>query len=56
MGDLLEGGHIDHALVELVPRKSTSEVVDHLALNAAAEAFLRKEIHFSESGTALGFR
>src|ERR1700704_4806843 len=55
MGDLLVGGPVDHALVELVPCKASKEVVRQLALKPA-EAYLQlKELHCSESGEVLGF-
>jgi GntR family transcriptional regulator len=55
MGDLLVGGPVDHALVELVPRKASREVVNQLGLKPA-EAYLQlKEFHFSESDEVLGF-
>lgn len=55
MGDLLVGGPIDHALVELVPRKATKEVEKQLGLKPAEAYLLLKEFHFSESGAVLGY-
>ncbi len=55
MGELFIGGPIDHALVELVPRKASREVVEHLGLKLAEPYLLLKETHFSESGKVLGF-
>jgi len=55
MGDLLIGGPIDHALVELVPSKASREVVERLGLKPAEAYLLLKETHFSESGEVLGF-
>lgn len=55
MGDLLIGGPIDHALVELVPRKATREVVQRLRLEPDAAYLLLKEIHFSAAGAPLGY-
>jgi GntR family transcriptional regulator len=55
MADLLVGGPIDHALVELVPSKASKEVVERLRLKPAEAYILLREVHFSESGKALGF-
>jgi len=55
MGDLLVGGPIDHALVELVPNKASKEVAERLGLKPAEPYLLLKETHLSESGVALGF-
>ena len=55
MGDLLTGGPVDNALVELVPNKATKEVVERLGLKPAEAYLLLKETHFSQSGTVLGF-
>lgn len=55
MGDLLISGPVDQALVELVPRKATKEVVKQLGLKPAEAYLLLKEFHFSESGEILGF-
>jgi GntR family transcriptional regulator len=55
MGDMLVGGPVDHALVELVPCKATKEVVKRLALKPAEAYLLLKELHCSESGAVLGF-
>jgi DNA-binding GntR family transcriptional regulator len=55
MGDLLIGGPVDHALVELVPSKATKEVAKQLALKPAEAYLLLKEFHFSDSDRMLGF-
>jgi GntR family transcriptional regulator len=55
MGDLLVGGPVDNALVEIVPRKATADVAKQLGLKPAEAYLLLKEIHFSESGAVLGF-
>jgi GntR family transcriptional regulator len=55
MGALITGGPIDHALVQLVPRKAGGEVAAHLGLKVGAPYLLLKETHFSQLGKALGF-
>ena len=55
MGDLLIGGPIDHALVELVPCKATKRVVEQLAMKPGEAYLLLKELHLAESGEVLGF-
>jgi GntR family transcriptional regulator len=55
MGDLLIGGPVDQALVELVPRKATKPVAQQLGLKPAEAYLLLKEFHFSETGAVLGF-
>jgi GntR family transcriptional regulator len=55
MGDLLVGGPVDNALVEIVPRKATADVAKQLGLKPAEAYLLLKEMHFSESGDVLGF-
>ena len=55
MGELLIGGPIDHALVELVPSKATREVATRLGLKLADAYLLLKETHLSETGRVLGF-
>lgn len=55
MSELLIGGPIDHAFVELVPSKAGKEVVERLGLKPGEAYILLKEVHFSESGKALGF-
>lgn len=55
MGDLLLGGPIDHALVELVPATAGPEVVEQLQLEAGEPYLLLKETHYSDTGTTLGF-
>ncbi len=55
MRDLLVGGPVDHAVVELVPRKANEEVVKQLALKSAEAYLLLKETHYSAAGVVLGF-
>jgi GntR family transcriptional regulator len=55
MGELLLGGPIDHALVEIVPNKATREVATRLHLKPAEPYLLLKETHLSAAGVALGF-
>lgn len=55
MGDLLVGGPIDHALVEIVPNKATREVAARLRLKPAEPYLLLKETHVSAAGVVLGF-
>ncbi len=55
MGDLLLGGPVDHALVEIVPMKATGRVVRQLRLQQGEPYLLLKETHFSETGSTLGF-
>jgi GntR family transcriptional regulator len=55
MGDLLIGGPVDHALVELVPLKATREVVKQLEMKPSEAYIQLKELHLSESGAVLGF-
>ncbi|HSS94409.1 MAG TPA: GntR family transcriptional regulator [Candidatus Dormibacteraeota bacterium] len=55
MGDLLVGGPVDNALVEIVPRKANADVAKQLGLKPAEAYLLLKEMHFSESGAVLGF-
>ncbi len=55
MGDLLLGGPVDHALVEIVPMKATGRVVRQLRLQQGEPYLLLKETHFSETGATLGF-
>ncbi|MDQ6878784.1 MAG: GntR family transcriptional regulator [Candidatus Dormibacteraeota bacterium] len=55
MGNLLVGGPVDHALVEIVPCKASKEVVKQLALKAGEAYLLLKELHFSASDEVLGF-
>src|ERR1700704_5467585 len=54
MGDLLIGGPVDHALVELVPQKATKQVVRQLAMKPGEAYILLKELHLSASGGGLG--
>ena len=55
MRNLLSGGPVDHAVVELVPRKATRLVVDRLGLKPSEPYLLLKELHLSETGQTLGF-
>ena len=55
IGDLLVGGPIDHALVEIVPNKATREVAARLRLKPAEAYLLLKETHLSAAGVTLGF-
>jgi GntR family transcriptional regulator len=55
MGDLLKGGPVDHAVVELVPRKATGEVAQRLAMKPGEPYLLLRETHYSEGGALLGF-
>jgi GntR family transcriptional regulator len=55
MGELLLGGPIDHALVEIVPSKATREVASRLRLKPAEPYLLLKETHLSAASVALGF-
>jgi GntR family transcriptional regulator len=55
MGDLLIGGPVDHALVELVPQKATRRVVTQLGMKPKEAYLLLKELHLSESGAVLGY-
>jgi GntR family transcriptional regulator len=55
MRELLVGGPVDHAVVELVPSRATDEVVKQLALKPAEAYLLLKETHYSVAGAVLGF-
>ncbi|HEV2029899.1 MAG TPA: GntR family transcriptional regulator [Candidatus Dormibacteraeota bacterium] len=55
MGELLIGGPVDHALVELVPQKATREVVKQLGMKPGEAYILLKELHLSAAGGVLGF-
>lgn len=55
MGELLTGGPVDSALVELVPAKATKPVIQHLGLAPGTAYLLLKETHFSDTGKVLGF-
>jgi len=55
MGELLEGGPVDNALVEIVPSKASKEVVARLGLKPAEAYLLLKETHYSASGTGIGY-
>jgi GntR family transcriptional regulator len=46
---------INHAAVEILPRKAGDDVVEKLGLEAGQPYILLREIHYSESGTRLGF-
>ena len=54
-GDLLIGGPVDHALVVLVPREATKEVVKQLGMKPAEAYLLVRELHLSEAGEVPGF-
>jgi GntR family transcriptional regulator len=55
MRELLIGGPVDHAVVELVPSTASDEVVKQLALKPAEPYLLVKETHYSVTGVVLGF-
>jgi DNA-binding GntR family transcriptional regulator len=55
MGDVLTGGPVDHALVELVPAKADRVVVEKLQLKPGEPYLLLKETHYSDTGAMLGF-
>jgi GntR family transcriptional regulator len=55
MGELLVGGPVDHAVVELVPSLANDEVVKQLGLKPAEAYLLVKETHYSVTGVVLGF-
>jgi GntR family transcriptional regulator len=55
MHDLLTGGPVDHAVVELVPARAGAEVMAHLRLKAGEPYLLLKESHYSDVGLPLGF-
>ena len=55
MGDLLTGGPVDHAVVELVPAKADAAVVAQLELKPGEPYLLLKETHYSDTGLTLGF-
>ena len=55
IGDLLAGGPVHHALVELVPRKATRAVMSQLRMKAGEPYLLLRETHFSLSDAVLGF-
>jgi hypothetical protein len=55
MGELLVGGPVDHALVELVPLTATKEVVKQLGMKLGEAYIQLKELHLSQSGAVLGF-
>jgi GntR family transcriptional regulator len=55
MGDLLLGGPVDHALVEIVPTKATRRVVRQLGMEPGEAYLLLKETHLSATGLTLGF-
>ncbi len=55
MRELLQGGPVDHALVELVPTRATKEIAQRLGFKRAEAYLLLKELHLSESGEVLGF-
>ena len=55
MGELLIGGPVDHALVELVPQKATKQVAKRLGIKSGEAYILLKELHLSAAGGVLGF-
>ena len=55
MGDLLLGGPVDHALVEIVPARARKPVVATLRLRPDEPYLLLKETHLSAAGVTLGF-
>ena len=55
MGHLLLGGPVDHALVEIVPRTPSKDVISKLGLKPREAYLLLKETHYSEAGAPLGF-
>ena len=55
MRELLVGGPVDHAVVELVPSRATDEVVKQLLLKPNEAYLLVKETHYSVTGVVLGF-
>jgi GntR family transcriptional regulator len=55
MRELLVGGPVDHAVVELVPSRANDEVVKQLGLTPAEAYLLVKETHYSTTGVVLGF-
>jgi hypothetical protein len=55
MGDLLVGGPVDHAVVELVPSKAGGEAGRQLGLEPGEAYLVLNETHLSGSGAVLGF-
>jgi DNA-binding GntR family transcriptional regulator len=55
MGDLIAGGPVDHAVVEIVPAKADPVVVEQLQLEPGEPYLLLKETHYSDTGGTLGF-
>lgn len=55
MRGMLDGGPVDHAVVELVPRKAGPEIARRLGLKSSEPYLLLKELHLSEAGSVLGF-
>jgi GntR family transcriptional regulator len=55
MGELLVGGPVDHAVVELVPCRATEHAVQQLALEPDEAYLLLEETHYSVAGVVLGF-
>ena len=55
MGELLVGGPVDHAVVELVPSKAGGDAVLQLGLKPGEPYLVLKETHLSESGVVLGY-
>jgi GntR family transcriptional regulator len=46
---------IDHAVVEIQPRRAGQKLVEKLGLSRTQPCIMLREIHYSESGKALGF-
>ncbi|MFI5282180.1 MAG: GntR family transcriptional regulator [Candidatus Dormibacterales bacterium] len=55
IGELLAGGPVHHATVELVPRKATRQAVTQLGMKPAEPYLLLRETHFSQSDAVLAF-
>lgn len=55
MDDLLIGGPINRAFVQLVPCAASPEVAEHLRIELSEPYLLLKETHYSASGKTLGF-
>ena len=55
MGELLVGGPVDHAVVEIVPCAAGGEVVEKLELQPGEAHLVLKETHYSQGGAVLGF-
>jgi DNA-binding GntR family transcriptional regulator len=55
MGELLLGGPVDHAVVEIVPCTAGTDVVEKLGMKPGEAYLALKETHYSQGGTTLGF-